>query len=246
MELQPDSPTPLYIQIRDYLRMQIQTGVYAVGSRLPSERELADRLNVSRMTARQALQALTQEGLAYSKVGKGTYVSPTKIDQDLQTLVSFSEECRRLNLIPSSRVLKATVQPADRSVAERLQIAPGTEIVLLKRIRLANGKPLALETAHLDHHLCPNILQKHDFNHESLYEVLREEYGWALVWAEQIIEARLPNATERQLLSLNQETPVLSIIRVTFSKQDRPIEFVTSVYRGDQYHLHTVLRYSAK
>jgi len=235
-----DSSTPLYTQIKDRLQLQIQRGAYEVGAKLPSERELAQEFGVSRMTARQALQDLVQEGLAYSRVGKGTFVSPPKID--LRALTSFSEESRLRGMTPGSRVLKAVLAPADTTTTRWLQISPGTEIVVLSRIRLANGKPLAIETAHLAHRLCPGILEHHDFSHESLYEVLRQEYGWVMVWADQTIEARQAVHEECQLLEMDRQIPVLSLTRVTYDSQDRPIEFVNSVYRGDQYRLHTVLR----
>jgi GntR family transcriptional regulator len=240
-----DSSTPLYTQIKDHLQVQIQMGAYEVGARLPSERELAQEFAVSRMTARQALRELIQDGLAYSRVGKGTFVSPPKIDQDLRALTSFSEECRQRGMTPASRVLKSALAAADAGVARWLQIPAGAEVAILTRLRLANAKPLAIETAHLDHRLCPGILDKHNFARESLYEVLRQEYGWALVWADQIIEARQPTRDESELLELDRPIPVLSITRVTYDQQDRPIEFVTSVYRGDQYHLHAVLRSTA-
>ncbi len=235
-----DSSTPLYTQIKDRLQLQIQQRAYEVGAKLPSERELAQEFGVSRMTARQALQYLVQEGLAYSRVGKGTFVSPPKID--LRALTSFSEESRLRGMTPGSRVLKATLALADAMTTRWLQISPGTEIVVLSRIRLANAKPLAIETAHLDHRLCPGILDHHDFACESLYEVLRQEYGWVMVWADQIIEARQAVHEECQLLEMDRQIPVLSLTRVTYDKQDRPIEFVNSVYRGDQYRLHAVLR----
>jgi GntR family transcriptional regulator len=240
MDLNADPSIPLYTKIKDHLQMQIQMGAFDVGARLPSERELAQEFGVSRMTARQALQDLIQDGFAYSRVGKGTFVSRPKID--LRALTSFSEESRQRGMRPGSRVLKTALAPADAATAHWLQVSPGTELVVLSRIRLANDKPLAIETAYLDHHLCPGILDHHDFAHDSLYEVLRQEYGWVMVWADQIIEARQGTSEECRLLEMDPHIPVLSLTRVTHNEQDRPIEFVCSVYRGDQYRLHAVLR----
>ncbi len=243
MNVQPHSSEPFYIQIKNYLQLQIQTGAYPVGARLPSERELAEQFNVSRMTARQALLLLGREGLIYTRVGKGTYVSPPKFDQDLDALRSFTEEMREHGVEPSSRVLEAVLRPAEADVAAQLGIAPGAEIVVLSRVRLADGKPLAIETTHLAHQACPGILEGHDFSRESLYSVLRREYGWVLVWADQIIEARLPQPHERRLLGIDRQTPVLSIRRTTYSRHDLPVEFVYSIYRGDQYQMRAILRH---
>lgn len=244
MQLNPDSTVPLYIQIKEFLRMQIETGAYGLGARLPSERELSHQYNVSRMTARQALQLLAQTGLVQSRVGKGTFVRQPRIDQELHELTGFSEEMRQRGLSVASRVLRAELLTANAEVAAQLQVAPGAEIVLLSRVRLANHQPLALEISQLNHRLCPNILERHDFSHTSLYHVLRADYGNQLAWANQIIQARLPDKQEVDALNLSTGDPVLSFTRVTFTRDDQPIEYARSVYRGDQYQLHSILRYT--
>jgi GntR family transcriptional regulator len=244
VSLQHESSIPLYIQIKELLQGQIRSGDYAGGARLPSERELAGRYAVSRMTARQALQALVVEGLVTSHVGKGTFVSTPKINQELRSLTSFSEDMRQRGATSSSRVLTAEVRAADQDIANHLHIKPGTRIVLLKRVRLANGQPLALETAHIPYHKCPGLLDRYDFGQCSLYEVLRQDYGWELAWADQVIGTRLPEADECEVLELDRGIPVLSFTRVTFDENDQPLEYVRSVYRGDQYQLRAILRYA--
>lgn len=233
--------TPLYIQIRDLLQQQIEQGVFATGERLPSERELSQAYGVSRMTARQALQLLQQSGLTQSQVGKGTYVS-RKIDQELRELTSFTQEMSNKGLHPSSHVLVAELQPADEGVAERLQAGIGEDLVLLVRVRLAGGKPIAIERAHLRHASCPNLLEAHDFAQESLYQVLQTQYGIHLVWASQRIAARMPETYERAVLEIGAQVPVLSLERVTYDETDHPVEYVRSCYHGERYQMHTVLR----
>ena len=244
MSLQHESAVPLYIQLKELLQSQIKSGDYAIGARLPSERELAQRYGVSRMTARQSLQALAQEGLINSRVGKGTFVSAPKIDQELRTLTSFSEDMQQRGLAPSSRILVAEVRPADQEIAGRLQVAGGSDVAVLKRVRLADAQPLAVETTHVSYRLCPGLLDRYDFSRVSLYDVLRRDYGWELVWADQIIETRLPDEAECAVLHVGKRTPVLCFTRVTYNNDDRPLEFVRSMYRGDRYQLRTILRYS--
>ena len=244
MTLHPDSSVPLYIQLKKLLQARMQSGTYPEGSRLPSERELAQSFNVSRMTARQALQLLAQEGLTYSRVGKGTYVSARKIDQQLRFLTSFTEEMERLGMKASSRVLLAEVQPAPPDIADQLQIPAASEIAMVRRVRLADHEPLAVETSYLVHDLCPGILEAGDFSRDSLYEVLRNRYGWALVRAEQKIAARLPQHWECEALKIDRYTPVLSMQRTTFDGQERPVELVYSAYRGDHYQFRAMLRHS--
>ena len=244
MYLNHDSTVPLYIQLKEHLRMQIETGIYPVGARLPSERELAQLYNVSRMTARQALQLLAKDGFTHSRVGKGTYVRQPRIAQELRFLTSFSEDIRQRGMMPSSKVVRAALDRADEDIAEHLQLPLQAEIVVLSRVRLADDEPIALEVCYLDHRLCPGILERHDFSHESLYQVLREAYGHQLVWARQVIGARMPDDSEREALQLDGTTHVLSMIRVTYTDQNQPVEYVRSVYRGDRYQLHTMLRHA--
>jgi GntR family transcriptional regulator len=244
VSLQHESATPLYIQIKTLLENQIESGAFRVGARLPSERELAERYNVSRMTARQALRELAQEGLTHTRVGKGTFVSAPKINHELRALTSFSEDVQQRGLQPSSRVLVAEVCPAGDFAAKHLRVNSGTEIVVLSRVRLANKQPLALETTHIPYHLCPQLLARYDFSQTSLYKVLRTDYGLTLAWADQVIETRLPKSHECEALHLETNIPVLSFTRVTYNEQDHPVEFVRSVYRGDQYRLRVILSYS--
>ncbi len=244
MTLNPDSTVPLYVQIKEHLRQQIESGVYPLGARLPSERELSRTFQVSRMTARQALQLLASDGFVSARVGKGTFVKKPRIDQELRFLTSFTEDIQQRGMTPTSRVIVAALRPAPPEVAGPLKISPGAEIVLLSRVRLADDEPIAWEICHVNHRLCPGILDRHDFSRESLYRVLREEYGHNLIWADQLISARMPSREERKALNLDANTPVLSLTRVTYTDHDQPVEYVVSVYRCDRYQLRTVLRYS--
>lgn len=241
MDIDPNSPIPLYLQIKEVLIKDIQAGVYPTGTRLPSERELASLYNVSRMTARTALQALTQEGVIFSQTGKGNYVRKPKINQQLGILSSFTEEMQQRGMTASSRLITAEIIPASPYIAQELQVPIKAEIVFLQRIRLANDVPIALESTYLVHELCPNILEAHDFSKESLYKVLREVYSCPLNWARQSIQACLPNAAEQKLLDISPNTPVLSNTRTVFTRQDKPIEFVNSIYNGEMYDLKVIL-----
>jgi len=237
-----DSPVPLYVQIKDYIRLNIQSGVYSVHQRVPSERQLAEQFKVNRLTVSKALNELAQEGLVYSRVGKGTFVSPAKIDQALQSLTSFTEDISSRGKKPSRRVLCAQIELANPEVAHALRLLPGAEVVALHRVRFADDLPIALEKAHIIYALCPDILEKHDFSRESLYGVLRTDYNLRLTHAYQTIEAQIAGEDERDALETDFGTPILRITRVTYTDDDRPVEYVRSSYRGDRYKFYTVLR----
>ena len=238
--LKRDHPLPLYVQLLEALRGDIQSQRLAPQQQLPSERELCARYRVSRMTVRQALLELAREGLIYSRVGKGTFVSEPKIDQQLRTLTGFSQDMQARGRRPTSRVLEARVVPADDEQAQALRVPLSSETVVLSRVRFADGTPLAVETVHLPHSLCPNIL-RHDFASESLYQVLEHEYGHHLTRAEQTIEAALATPRDIAILQLNSPASVLIMERWTYTSNGILIEHVHSTYRSDRYKFRSVL-----
>lgn len=244
--LDHESTVPLYIQIKEYLRGQIESAALAAGARLPSERELAKQFGVSRMTAREALHLLAQDGYVLARVGKGTFVRNTQINQELRFLSSFTEDVRQRGMTPSSILIQARTATANKEIASRLKIATGARIVVISRARLADGEPIAWEICHVNARLCPGILDHHDFSRESLYQVLRDQYGYRLVWADQSIGARMPDEREQEILKLDDATPVLNLARVTYTDDDVPVEYVRSVYRCDRYQLRIVLHSSHK
>ncbi len=241
MELKREAPTPLYVQLKNSLLMQITSNQLAPHQQLPSERELCEQFGVSRTTVRQAINEMIHEGLVYSRAGKGTFVSEPKINQQLRTLTGFSQDVLERGGTPSSQVLEARLIPATPDLAERLQVTLETELVLLSRLRLANGMPLAIETSYLNHSYCKDILQ-HDFSNASLYHVLQTEYQLRLVRAEQTIEAGLANPQELALLKMHPPAAILKMERLTTTDQDVRLEYTVSVYRGDRYKFRTTLQ----
>ncbi len=242
MNIQIDSSTPLYLQIRDAIQRQIESGAYAEGARLPSERDLAESFGVSRMTARQAIQLLTQDGFINTRVGKGTFVQRPHFAQELRDLTSFTDDMKRVGVRPTSRVILATVAPADSDVAAHLDIDVGREVIHLHRVRMADGELIALEQAHILHELCPNILESNDFARQSLYTALKDVYGVRLVWASEVISARMPSDEERAVLEMSAGIPILAMKRVTYNERDEPVEYVRSCYHSERYQLRTELR----
>ena len=238
--LKRNHPLPLYVQLSETLRADIHARRLQPQQQLPSERELCARFRVSRMTVRQALIDLTREGLIYSRVGKGTFVSEPKIDQQLKTLTGFSQDMSARGSRTASRVLEAKLIPAPDEIAQILRVPVGAETVVLARVRFADSVPLAIETVHLPHKYCPALL-RHDFSKESLYDVLEHQYNYHLVRAEQTIEAALASPRDAALLQLVPPVAVLMMERLTFTDQDILIEYVQSTYRGDRYKFRSAL-----
>lgn len=241
LQLYRESPNPLYTQLRDWLMHEIASGNFLPDQRLPSERELAVRFTVSRMTVRQALLDLARDGVVYTRTGKGTFVSEPKINQRLQALSGFSQDVSSRGGNPSSRVLEFMVTQPKPEVAFALRLTAEQQIILLSRLRMADGVPLALETSYLPYDRFPNLFS-HDFSVESLYSVLEDEYGCILTQAEQTIEAALASKHESELLVLPSPAAIFKMERLTKTSDGLPVEFVLSAYRGDRYKFHSYLQ----
>lgn len=240
IDLNTNSSIPLYIQLKELLARKIRMGELKPHDRLPSERDLCKQYGISRMTVRQALQMLVKEGILYTAVGKGTFVSEVIFEQD-HALTGFSEQMKRANLTASSKVLEVTIIAAEGRIADKLEIPPNSGLIVLKRLRLGNGEPIAIETAHLPHNLFADLIS-YDFSKTSLYEVFRHVYGVTPTSALQSVEAALATAQEGQLLKLKLPAAVLRIERVTRDQNGRVIEYVESVYRGDRYKFYANLQ----
>jgi GntR family transcriptional regulator len=233
-------PKPLYLQLHDTLLRMIERGEYAPHQRLPSERELSRRFMVSRITVRQALADLTQEGRVYSKVGKGTYVSDPLARRPLGSLFGFSESVHRQGRNPGSVILEAGLLEASEAIASSLQIPEGTETVRFYRLRKADGIPVVLEATHLPHAVCPGLLQRMA-DDVSLYTVLEQAYGLRMASAEVTMGAGLADESEARLLELTLPTAVLRMEQTSFVEDGRPMEFTRSTYRGEGYRFTATL-----
>ncbi|HSV27069.1 MAG TPA: GntR family transcriptional regulator [Sedimentisphaerales bacterium] len=237
--LNPQGPVPLYIQLRDLLLRLIRQGKFKPHDQLPSERELGEEYGISRMTVRQAVQALVHDGIIYTRVGKGTFVGDLRFEQD-HTLSGFSEEMQSLGKTTSSRVLEAATIPATAELAGILQVHPNSSVICLVRLRIANGHIIAHEKAYLPHSMVPNLLD-HDFSVESLYAVMHQEYGLKLVTAEQTVVAALANRQEVRMLQLKSPAAVLRMKRITRTDQGEVAEYTESLYLGERYELKITL-----
>jgi GntR family transcriptional regulator len=235
-----DVPIPLYYQIKARLLDAIENGQLKPGDRVLSERELTTQFGVSRMTARQALTEMESQGFLYRVQGKGTFVATPKLEQPLAGLTSFTEDMRRRGLEPAARVISAEEVVAGRKTARALGIGETASVYRLERLRLAGGEPMALEVSHIPANLVPGLLDREPVEH-SLYRVLEERYGLKLVRANQSLEAVAANAYEAEVLHVREGTPLLLLERVSRDAQDRNIEFVRSLYRGDRYRFTTEL-----
>jgi GntR family transcriptional regulator len=243
--LDKHAPVPLYHQLKEVLASRIVTGEWKPGAQLPSERELCDSYAISRITVRQAIAELVNEGRLTRDQGRGTFVAPERITQHLTHLTGFTHDMRARKRRPGAKVLRCARVDAESHVAQALKLR-GREpsVVLIKRLRMADGEPLAVEIAHLDAVRCGGLIE-HDLHDKSLYALLTSAFTITPARAEQSMTAIACPAAEARLLGVKAHSPVLHILRTTFDQNDRPFEYVESFYRGDKYTFHAELKHIA-
>jgi GntR family transcriptional regulator len=212
----------------------IQQGGYQPGDRLPTERDLADRLKVSRSTLRLALHDLERAGIVMRRPGRGggTFVAAPKIERDLRSFAGLAEYIRRQGMEAGARVIAVVLTVAEEAEAEALQIACGDPIVLITRVRLAGGEPIALERSRFPAERFPGLAEQALGG--SLYDLIREVYGHS---AERAVERIEPVAAEPEvasLLDVAPGTPLLAIERIAYDASGIPLEHADDLFRGDR------------
>ncbi|WP_420175962.1 GntR family transcriptional regulator [Luteococcus sp. OSA5] len=222
-------------QVREILEQRIREDLHA-GDVLDSERQLVSQLGVSRVTVRQAIADLVDEGLLERTQGKGTYVTGPRIESRLH-LMSFSREMRARGLVPATRVLSAHQEPAAPEVADALEIEPGDPVVRLERLRLADGTPMAHEIGWYPCAQFPGLL---DHPLEAVYDLMVERYGIEATRGEQSVHAEAAEADHARVLGIARRAPLLVQERVTYA-DGLPVEHSVSRYRADRYRIHSTL-----
>lgn len=237
--IRPHKGVSLYYKVAEVLREQIQSGRLRPGERLPSEEELCKLFRVSRTTLRAALGILASEGLIRREQGRGTYVTEPKFEQTACQLLSFSKEMKQRGLKPGAQVLAVEKIPADEQIARKLNINCGELVIMLKRLRLADGEPMGIQIAYIPFSLCPDLVNE-DLS-QSLYELLSKKFNINLHKAKDIYYAGTVNPEEAKLLGIPQGSPVFIVERVTFTAQGTAVEYVRSTMRGDRYKVSLLL-----
>ena len=228
------SPVPFYYQLRQLLERSVTSGALAFGDQVPTEAALCERYDVSRTVVRQALSDLERQGLLIRIKGKGTFVAEPKLTELVaQSLTSLHEDLAARGQRLETRVLRLEVEPVSPHVAQMLRLPESEQIVLLERLRLLNGEPLVVTTAHMPFSLCAPILEL-DMADRSLFETYERELGFKLHRGTRAIESRAAGRDIAQHLGIKEGAPVLTFTGVTYLEDDRPIEYFVGIHRGDR------------
>lgn len=231
--LNRDSQIALYRQLKDWILGEIERGGWATGALLPSERVLVAELGVSRITVRQALRELVQEGVLESVPGKGFFVVE-RPSFPLHGLVSLTALAGERGARVANRVLVARQVTASATLARGLGVNVGTGLVYVSRVRLLDGVPMCVQNLWLPEHRCPGLLEE-DLERASIFALLTGRFGIELAWAEVTIGARIADANERRLLQLGVGLPVLTVDQRTLDRSGEAVEYSLSAHHPGRF-----------
>lgn len=235
-----DSRLPLYYQLSDLIKEKIESGEWPEHTQLPSERELCDIYDVSRATVRQAMQELEVNGYIYKVQGKGTFVNPQKIKQDLLKFYSFTEEMKKLGKTPTSSVIDFSVVKCNEKIAKKMHLGAGDSVYKFTRLRLADDEPMMLETTYVPCSRFPGITRAM-LEARPLYDVLTKEHAAKLTMAEEKFVPVLVRENEADLLKYLPRSPGMMIERLTY-EDHTIIEYTVGIARGDKFEYRVVLK----
>lgn len=231
--MQKDNRLPLYYQLMDILVGKIESGDLKEHDRLPSERELCEMYDVSRTTVRQAMQELEKEHFIYKQHGKGTFVSPKIIDQSLVKFYSFTEEMKKINKVPSTKVLAFEKIDCEGKLAIKMKLPEGEQLYKITRLRLADNIPMLYEISYLPVSKFPD-LQEETLKKQPMYTIFRDLYHVQLTKANERFRAVPTTKPEAELLQISEDEPSLLIERLTF-ESEMVVEYTTTIARGDKF-----------
>jgi GntR family transcriptional regulator len=232
---------PLYVKIREALRADINKGVVKRGEKLPSEDELAVRYGVSRMTVRQGITDLIDEGLLYRRHGVGTFVAYLHLERDHSRLTNFFENSKMDGIQVSERLLMLETIPSKLQVAKALNLKEGELVICIKTLRYTENEPVTIHEAYIPHKLFSQLLQADSMVEPKDLWAFYERCGYRVKRAVQKLEARQADEAMASLLMVEEGSPILYKERTLFSDDGTPVEFLYCYNRGDMYSLTVTL-----
>ncbi|MFC5442442.1 GntR family transcriptional regulator [Rhizobium halophytocola] len=233
-----DDARPLHRQVHDALLTAIRNGKLPLRGKLPSERELVDLFNVSRITIRHAVRELISQGIVHSQPGKGLYVAEHVGGFELQVLKSFTSTALANGRVPGNRLLEAQVIRAPLEVSRPLFLPSGAEVLVLARLRLLDNVPVVIQTDWLPAAQVPGLADL-DWSggNRSLYAELKDRHHIRPVRGQTTLSARLATADEAEMLGLDLPSAVLTVDQIAFDDRNRPVNMTALVHHPERYPL---------
>ncbi|MBE0700429.1 MAG: GntR family transcriptional regulator [Acholeplasmataceae bacterium] len=231
---------PKYYILKRELIQMINSEELLEDQMIPSERKLIEQYGMSRITVRRAINDLVNEGYLYIIQGKGTFVKGDKAQQDLFSITSCTQDIINFGMVPSRKVLGVSVIKAFAKKSRQLEIEPGEKIIEIDRVYFADQEPINHTIAYLPTKYFPK-LENHDFEKQSLYEVLEKEYGVQITHATRTIEAVLAQGETADLLEIEEGVPIILFRGTTYAvigNKEVPIETFKCHYRSDKFKFY--------
>lgn len=226
---------PAYIKIHDAIKKDIEKAVWTIGSRLPSERDLAEHFEVSRMTLRQAITLLVEEGILERRVGSGTYVASHRVQERMRGTTSFTEIVNSQGRKPSSKLISYQRQLASDTEINQLHLEESDYVIRMERIRYADKVPLVYEVASIPEKFIKNV-KKTDIT-EHFFQTLTSN-GYEIGKSQQTIYAKIASERVASYLEVAKGHAILALTQVSFFTDGRPFEYVRSQYVGDRFEFY--------
>ncbi|MCG3088066.1 GntR family transcriptional regulator [Sporosarcina cyprini] len=239
--LDQGSIIPLYYQVKQRLEERVQSGEWKPGDKIDSENQLMETFNISRNTAKKAIEEMVQDGLLYRVQGKGTFVAHPKLEQSLGGFYSFSQVLRDKGITPSDIILEVEEVTPNSRIRSGLQLEGEEKVIKMKRIRCADGEPIILESSYMPKSVVVDKKDLFDVKTSSLYDLLAARYGVSVVRAKEAFEPVLIREEESIHLQTEVGKPALLLERTAFDTSNRPVEFCISIVRGDRCRFYTDL-----
>jgi len=234
MQTKSDVRVPAYKRIQESILKRIDSGELKPFEPVDSERTLAALHSVSPMTARHALAMLEREGVIERRARAGSFVAPPKIH--FNKLLSFTEEMSARNLSASSRILLLKIVQEEPEIAALLRLDPHCRLIKLERLRMGGGEPFAIETCYLSANAFSKLTRA-KLDRDSLYAVLRNEYGLELAYADEEVDAIVASRDTAQLLAMKGPQPLLRIRQLVYSSKGEPVIYGICLNRADRHSL---------
>ena len=226
--------SPLYNQIKDILKVRILEGVYQPNQQMPSETELLTKFGVSRITIRQALGELQNEGLIFRVHGKGTFVSRPRAFQDLGSLQGFGAAMRRMGYETHSKVISIRTIKPPQHVQEKLKLAPNVKVTELQRLRFLNREPISIDISYLPAQIGAKLV-KEDLANKDVFTILENNLQLTLGYADLQISSTIVKESMTSQLRVDPGSPILFIERIIHTSDGTPLEYEQLYYRGDAF-----------
>ena len=234
LQIDRDSPTPIFRQIEEYVLQGIESGDIKPGDRIPSQYELAQMSQASRATVQKALDRLIVEQILYYQPGKGIYVTEPAVRQRLPVLQSVSQSLRVLGYEVRADLLLSEQREIGGYVGKTLGLGDRSEIIHVKRLQYVNGEPVMLQDVFLEAARFQGILER-DLRQEPLIEIIQEVGAVAIAGSSIAISSGSANWEESRTLNIQAGSPLLTIEEIDFADENAPVRFSRNKLRGDRF-----------